>query len=219
MGREAPFGQAQLTIQQAGGEACLELESPTSSSREVASNLPSSPQIPPCAQAPASPRRAPGARSHIISFAAPGSPEGGGRWTRSFIFGARVGTRQAARRRSPVAARAPSRFAWKAVAAPRVRPRATGPSLHLDEREGSPPGRSLGGSRPQRGSASFRKEARGPESGGGPRASRAATHLVARGSHMAGAAASGAASRGTDAAGAGGPRGVSPARSGSAPGP
>lgn len=126
----------------------------------------------------------------------------------SLIFGARVGTRQDARRRSPVAARAPSRFAWKAVAAPRVRPRATDPSLHLDVREGSPPDRSLGGSRPQRGSASFRKEARGPEGGGAPRASRAATHLVARGSHMAGAAASGAASRGTDAAGGGSPGGV-----------
>lgn len=125
----------------------------------------------------------------------------------SLIFGARVGTRQAARRRSPVAARAPSRFAWKAVAAPRVRPRPTGPSLHLDVREGSLPDRSLGGSGPQRGSASFREEARGPEGGGAPRASRAATHLVARGSHMAGAAASGAASRGTDAAGGGGPRG------------
>ena len=91
----------------------------------------------------------------------PRKEAGGGPW--SLSFGARVGTRQVARRRSPVAARARSPFAWKAVAAPRAQPRATGRSLHLDEREGSPHGRRLGGSRPQRGSASFREEARGPE--------------------------------------------------------
>lgn len=130
---------------------------------------------------------------------------GGGPGSRS--FGAGVGTRQAARRRSPVAARALVPRGQEA--APRARPRATGPDrtldargahgAHGDDRLASASGvvSPLAPPLP----AGKRRGAR--QAGGAPRVSRAATHLAARGSHMAGAAAaaSGAASPGQGAAG------------------
>lgn len=105
--------------------------------------------------------------------------------------------------------------AGKAGAAPRARPRTTGPGLQLDDHGA----RGAGGARGAHGDdlsaaasgvagprtpplpAGKRRGAR--QAGGAPRVPRAATHLAARGSHMAGAAAaaSGAASRGQGAAG------------------
>lgn len=60
--RTVGLRQAQLMIEWAGEEACLGLDSPTSSSQEAASTPLSSRQIPPRVRAPASPQRAPRAR-------------------------------------------------------------------------------------------------------------------------------------------------------------
>lgn len=107
--REAPFGQAPLTIRGAEEEACPGLDSRTSRCQETArlSKFPANPASRPGACQPES---VPGGASAALLIRKCWPPRGRAGKVRgrpgSRRFGARVGTRQAARRRHPVAARA-----------------------------------------------------------------------------------------------------------------
>lgn len=148
VGREAPFGQAPLTIRGAEEEACPGLDSRTSRCRETA-RLPKFPANPALRRGACQPESVPGGAPPLFSSESAGRPGvAPRRWEVRC-----PGRDEACRSASPRLPRPK-----KGRSRPgRARPRATGPGLHLDARG------ARGCSQPGRAATPRWEEARGRE--------------------------------------------------------
>lgn len=217
--REAPFGQAPLTIRGAEEEACPGLDSRTSRCQETArlSKFPANPASRPGACQPES---VPGGASAALLIRKCWPPRGrAGKvrgWPGSRRFGDRVGTRQAARRRHPVAARAlvPPRpgKGWSRPVPDPARQARVCTWMSLGPAGMARSAAAAGVASPRARPLPAGKRRGAGKAGGAPRASRAAyapscprvphgRGRRARAGPATAAAASGAAPRGQDAAG------------------